>query len=92
MSVFYIRDVEQSEEQIANLTQSELFNINIHCMRESLFKYFPNSIKKVNGIERNFSLEALKNNTVFLSSPSDFDDPYDCNIYVDGKEFALQQR
>ena len=91
MSVFFIRDVEQTQEQIACLTQAELFDINIHCMRKSLFKYFPNTTREVNGVDRNFSKEALLNNTVYLSAPADFDDPYDCNIYVDGCEFSLHR-
>ena len=92
MSVFYIRDVKQSAEQIANLTQSELFNINIHCMRKSFFKYYPNTISKdADGNEHNYSIDALKNNTVYLSTPSAFDDPYDCNIYIDGKVFAQKR-
>jgi hypothetical protein len=45
-------------------------------MRKSLFNYFPNIIKKINGVDRNFSKEALSNNTVHLSAPSEFDDPY----------------
>ena len=89
MSVFYIRDVEHTKEQIAKLTWRKLFDSNIHCMRKSLFKYFSNSVDNING--RNYSQEALINNTVFLSAPSDFDDPYDCNIFIDGKEFALQR-
>ncbi len=76
MSKFYIRDVEQTQEQITRLTKAELFDINIHCMRKSLFNYFPNIIKKINGVDRNFSKEALSNNTVHLSAPSEFDDPY----------------
>lgn len=91
MSKFYIRDVEQTQDQIARLTKTELFDINIHCMRKSLFKYFPNTIKDMNGVDRNFSKEALANNTVHLSAPSEFDDPYDCNVYVDYNEFALQR-
>lgn len=91
MSKFYIRDVEQTQDQIARLTKTELFDINIHCMRKSLFKYFPNTIKDMNGVDRNFSKEALANNTVHLSAPSEFDDPYDCNVYVAGNEFALQR-
>ena len=91
MPLFYIRDVEQTKEQIDMLTQEELFSVNIHHMRKSLFKYYPNSTKKVGGVDRNFSIEALKNNTVYLASPSEFDDPYDCNIYIDGKAFALQR-
>lgn len=86
MSVFYIRDFEQTKEQIAKLTQSELFTFNIRNMRKCLFKYY--SFRKDS---RNYSIEALKNNTVYLSSPREFDDPYDCNIYIDNKEFALKR-
>ena len=92
MSIFYIRGIVQTAEQVTKLTQYELFDANIHCMRRSLFKYYPNNTftddKKK---ERNYSLDALKNNTVYLSSPSAFDDPYDCNVFIDEKEFALKR-
>lgn len=92
MSQFFIRDIEYTEDQIANLKQIELLQSNIHRMPVSLFKYFPNnSFVDDNGNKINYSLEALKNNTVFVSSPDQFDDPYDCNIYVDSNEFALQR-
>ena len=92
MSVFYIRDVQQTAEQIADLTQYKLFDINIHCMRKSFFKYFPNTITTdEDGKDRNYSIEALRNNTVFLSAPSGFDDPYDCNICIDWNEFAQKR-
>ena len=92
MSIFYIRGIPQTDEQIAKLTQHELFDINIHCMRKSFFKYYSNiTFTDDNGIEQNYSLDALKNNTVYLSSPSAFDDPYDCNIFLDEKEFALKR-
>ena len=91
MSIFYIRDFEQNKEQIEKITQIEFFNTYVNGTRKSLFKYFPNTIKMENGVERNFSKESLINNTVFLSSPLNFDDPYDCNIYIDYNEFALQR-
>lgn len=92
MSVFYIRGVQQTSEQIAKLSQLDLFNINIQCMRKSFFKYYPNTFSRDNnGQERNYSIDALQNNTVYLSALAAFDDPYDCNIYIDGKEFALQR-
>lgn len=91
MSVFYIRDVQLNEEQIAKLSMAELFDMDIHNMRKSFFKYFPNTTKRISKVKRNFSLEALENNTVFLSAPSGFDDPYDCNLFVDADEFALQR-
>ena len=91
MSTFFIRDVELSKKQIDQLTQSDMFNLSICCLKTNLFKYYPNTIKEINGVARNFSKEALKNNTVYLSIPSEFDDPYDCNIYVDPQTFFLQR-
>ena len=82
---YYIRDVKQSEETIKNLSLGELVYSNLQCMPKSLFKYYSN--RK----ENTYSLDALKNNTVYLSNPKEFDDPYDCNIYIDGTEFALQR-
>ena len=49
-----------------------------------LYKYFPNSLKEdKNGKKRNYSLEALENNTVYLQSPSEFDDAFDSDIVID---------
>jgi len=80
MSVFFINDVEQSNEYISDLdwVQHSAALNPPHC----LFKYFPNS---------KYSKEALANNTVHLSAPSDFDDPYYCNVYIDGSDFAVQR-
>ena len=92
MSIFYIRDVQQTAEQIANLTQYELFDLNIHCMRKSLFKYYSNTVfTDADGKDHNYSIDALQNNTVYLSVPSGFDDPYDCNICIDGNDFARKR-
>ncbi len=82
---YYIRDVRQNEETIKDLSLAELINSNLHCMPKSLFKYYSN--RK----ENTYSLDALRNNTVYLSEPKAFDDPYDCNIYIEGTEFALQR-
>ena len=38
---------------------------------------------------KNYSLEALESNTVFLSSPDQFDDVYDSDIYVPWPEYAF---
>jgi len=92
MAVFYIRGVQQTAEQIANLTQYKMFDINIHCMRKSLFKYYPNTVfADTDGNKRNYSIEALQNNTVYLSAPSSFDDPYDCNICINWNEFVRKR-
>lgn len=50
-----------------------------------LYRYYPNRMdpeKKVN-----YSLQALRDNTVFLSSPLDFDDVYDSEISIEFEEF-----
>ena len=92
MSVFYIKGMQQTAEQIAKLSQHELIHTNIHCMRKSLFKYYPNNtFTDKEGDKHNYSIDALQNNTVYLSSPSAFDDPYDCNVFIDGKEFAQKR-
>ena len=53
-----------------------------------LYKYFPNkeTIDK-DGKEVNYSLLALKNNTVYMQSPSLFDDVYDSEINIDYYEY-----
>lgn len=50
-------------------------------MPPKLYKYFPNKIDDQAGI--NYSLQALRNNTVFMQSPSNFDDVYDSDISID---------
>lgn len=52
-----------------------------------LYKYYPNTIKKIDGTDRNFSMEALKNNTVYMQSPSEFDDAFDSDIVMDYVEY-----
>lgn len=48
-----------------------------------LYKYFPNIPKEANGKIINYSIQALKNNTVFMQAPSEFDDVYDSDISLD---------
>lgn len=59
-----------------------------------LYKYFPNTMKEEKNddgqiVLKNYSLEALESNTVFLSSPDQFDDVYDSDIYVSWPEYAF---
>lgn len=86
MSEFYIRGEPYSATEIANLAQEDFAIQMISTMPQSLYKYFPNTINQKDG--RNYSQEALKNNTVFFQQPSLFDDPYDCTVLVDELEFA----
>lgn len=48
-----------------------------------LYKYFPNTVTKENGKPVNYSIQALKNNTVYLQSPTQFDDCYDSDISIE---------
>ena len=58
-----------------------------------LFKYFPNTRKwgKKEKRYRNFSYEALTNNTVFLQDAENFDDSFDCAIDLDWEKFLLNR-
>ena len=58
-------------------------------MPSSLYKYFSNTVSTKT--QRNHSLDALENNTVYLQNPMLFDDPYDCTIVVDEQEFAFRR-
>lgn len=89
MSEFYIRGKPYSAGAIDSLTQEGLVIQTIGTMPSSLYKYFSNTIDIETG--RNYSQEALENNTVFLAQPSQFDDPYDCTILIDEEEFARQR-
>ena len=54
-----------------------------------LYKYFPNKEIKENGKSINYSIQALKNNTVYLQSPTLFDDCYDSDISI---EYPVYER
>ena len=89
MPEFYIRGQQYSLDQIKKLTRTDFCLQNITNMPLSLYKYFPNVASSDTGI--NYSQEALINNTVHLSSPTEFDDPYDCTILANEQEFALKR-
>jgi len=73
------------KSEIANLSWREYISFSLYQMPNKLYKFYPNTIDPNNG--RNYSQEALKNNTVFLQSPLRFDDPYDSTLYLDEREF-----
>lgn len=89
MSEFYIRGKPYSADEIHALTQEDLVIPTIRTMPSSLYKYFPDTIDSESG--RNYSREALENNTVFLQQPRLYDDPYDCTILMNEEEFAHQR-
>ena len=99
MSQYYIRDIPYTEEEISGLTIVGRGMSKLSCIPQSLFKYFPNLNSgekgKCNLFKRrkptNYSQDALINNTVYLQTPTQFDDPYDCNIFVDLDTFTLER-
>ena len=77
-------------------TEAELDSISREdfCLRYiqnekplKLYKYFPNTIKD----NRNYSIEALENNTAHLQNPLEFDDPYDSTLYIEYNAFLLER-
>lgn len=86
-NIYIIRNQVYTQEQIRNLDRAEWAVRNITNMPKSLFKYFSNNVDIDTG--RNYSLEALENNTVYLQSPDKFDDIYDCSIVFDEYEYSF---
>lgn len=57
-------------------------------MPKKFYKYFPNKDFKTDDDSLiNYSIQALENNTVYMQSPSNFDDIYDSDIFVDYVEY-----
>lgn len=54
-----------------------------------LYRYYPNiaSWDTITGKMVNYSIQALENNTVFLQTPTEFDDVYDSDIYIEYSEY-----
>jgi hypothetical protein len=84
---FIIRNRVYTKEQIVNLTFEQWAIERISNMPQRLFKYYRNIVDEET--KRNYSLEALENNTVYLQSPDKFDDIYDCSIVFDEHEFSF---
>ena len=80
---YYINGNTYSKECIASVSWPDYINFALGHMPQRLYKYYPNTIDSKT--TRNFSIEALANNTVYLQSPIKFDDPYDCTLCLDEK-------
>ena len=50
-----------------------------------LYRYYPNKTNGENG--ENYSIQALRDNTVYLQTPIEFDDVYDSDINIDYLEY-----
>ena len=73
--------------EIENMGYEEFSLRSKMNMPMKLYKYFSNKAEETDGKKRNYSIEALKNNTVFMQAPSQFDDVYDSDINLDGAEY-----
>lgn len=82
-----VNNAIMSLNEIQNMGCNEFSVRSKFNMPLKLYKYFPNIIKKENDNEINFSIQALKNNTVFMQTPSEFDDVYDSDINIDYYEY-----
>jgi len=87
MIQYYINNTQYSREHVQNLNWQDYLLKAYQKKPLKLYKYFPNIEKD----GRNYSIEALKNNTVFLQSPILFDDPYDSTISIDENTLALKR-
>lgn len=87
MIQYYINNTQYSREHVQNLNWQDYLLKAYQKKPLKLYKYFPNIEKD----GRNYSIEALKNNTVFLQSPILFDDPYDSTISIDENTLVLKR-
>lgn len=70
----------------------EEFSLRSHINKPlKLYKYFPNVLIEKDGKKVNYSVQALKNNTVFMQEPKEFDDPYDSDISLDYFTYERQR-
>ncbi|MDY4172526.1 MAG: DUF2971 domain-containing protein [Evtepia sp.] len=75
--------------EIQNMGYDEFsFHSKIN-MPPRFYRYYPNTeiTEKETGKIINYSIQALENNTVFLQTPTAFDDPYDSGINIDYSEY-----
>jgi hypothetical protein len=78
-----------------NLKQIEALGIEefscgfIPSMPKKLYKYFSNTTERSGNEEVNYSIDSLRNNTVFLQTPAKFDDIYDSDVYINPERFEL---
>ncbi len=80
-----------SLQEIEKMGYNKFSCISKINMPPKLYKYFPNREEQKDGSTVNYSLEALKNNTVFMQSPNNFDDVYDSGVNLDWYEFHKQR-
>lgn len=81
---YYVCGGRYTYEELDKMTWEE-FGLRRHgSMPSKLYKYYSNKV--IDG--RNYSKEALENNTVYLQEIKKFDDNYDCTLSINIEEFA----
>lgn len=74
-----------------NINEVEKMGYRKYCsetrkiMPKKLYKYFPNTIEEKT--KANYSIQALRDNTVYMQLPSNFDDVYDSDIHIDFEKY-----
>lgn len=72
-------------DEIQNMGYEKFALLSKKIMPLRLYRYYPNheTVDKNTGKTANYSIQALEKNTVFLQTPTAFDDVYDSDINVD---------
>ncbi len=73
--------------EVENMGCKDFWLLSKFSMPSKLYKYFPNTSKIEDGKEINYSIQALRNNTVYMQTPNEFDDVYDSDINIDFLEY-----
>lgn len=76
-------------DEIQNMGYDEFSLRSKINMPLRLYRYYPNTKfqDKETGKKVNYSIQALENNTVFLQTPTEYDDVYDSDINIDYPEY-----
>ena len=70
---------------IDNITKNDFTLNQINDLPNSLFKFYNNTTNKEN---INYSKQFI-DNCVYLANPLDFNDPFDCQLNLDKKQFCI---
>jgi len=90
LKICYINNIAYS---VTDIEQMQLLSDDIIAQRpKQIYKFFSNmSSANEKGEIKNFSIEALKNNTVFIKNPRKYNDPYDTHLAVNGDVFIRKR-
>ena len=89
LSYCFVNGAIMALDEIQNMGYDEFALRSKINMPLRLYRYYPNlDIQDVGtGKEINYSVQALENNTVFLQTPTAYDDIYDSDINIDFPEY-----